>query len=261
MALKKYLISVCIISRPSEDLGKCLKSIERQTYYKKEIVIHRETNKNFSELRNKIIKKAKGDIIVFVDSDCYAEKHWLEEVNKIFQDKKVVGFWGKVCYELDGRMPTISTRIISSDGSGTLTANAGFRAKILKRIRFDEEIWAGEDKAINARMKKFGKIVYSNDAIVFHTKQKWTFKSVIKHSTKYVDNLKLYFKYNVPISKIGPIVYPEHYLIILFPPLIFLFNAIRSFYDLKICAGNYIEKVYARLLIWKFAIKNKKFLL
>ncbi len=261
MAIKKHNISVCIIARPNENIKKCLGSIKNQTYGKKEIVVYKEFNRNFAALRNKVIEKAKGDIIVFLDSDCHAERHWLEEVNKIFQDRKIVGFWGRVCYELDGKMPTISTRIISNDGNGTLTANAGFKADLLKKEKFDTSIRAGEDKAINKRMRKHGKIIYSDKTIVFHTKQKWSFDGIIKHATKYIDNLKLYYKYKVPVSKMGPIIYPEHYLILLFPPLILLFNSIRSFYDLKIAVGNYLEKVYARFLIWKFAIKYRKFII
>lgn len=257
---KKYHISVCIISRPNEDLTKCLESLKEQTYKPKEIVIHREIGR-FPVLRNKVADKAKYEIIVFIDADCYAEKHWLEEVNKIFQDKSIIGFCGKVCYELKGYQPTASTRIISNDGHDTMTANAGFRAKILKQVRFDEDINYLEDIIIFKRMSERGKIIYSQNTIVFHTYQEWTFKGAIKFAVKIEDFIKANKKYGVKLSKIGPIVNPQHYLIIFFPPILFLFHSVRSFKDLKILLAFYIEKIYTRILIWKYAIKNRVFLI
>ncbi len=257
MANQKHLISVCIISHPDENLDACLESLKQQSYNKKQIIVQKRIGR-FSELRNQIIEKAKGDIIAFIDADCKAEKHWLEEINNIFQDSSIIGVFGKVPYELKGKVPSISTRIINNEGQGVLTANAAFKADILKKVKFDESINSGEDKAIHKRLENHGKVIYSDTPIVFHTYQTWNFKSIINHSKKYIDLLKLNEIYSVPISKKGIFVWPEHYLIIIFPPLVLLLNSVRSFYDLKIALGNYIEKLYARLLIWKYAIKNKK---
>lgn len=258
MDVKKYFISVCIVARPKENLDKCVNSLKNQTYKNFEVVIHKEINK-FSIIRNKVIDKSNGELIVFIDADCYAHKHWLNEMNLLFQDKDIICVWGKVCYELHGNMPTISTRIVDNDGNRTVTANAGFRADLLKKVRFDEEFYAAEDKIINERLKKFGKIVYSGNPLVFHTHQRWSFKGIINHAKKIEDDILANIKYNIPLDKFGIIVHPSHYLIIFFPFLIFITNSIRSFYDLKIAIGNYIEKVYTRILIWKSAIKNKKF--
>ncbi len=257
---KKYSISVCIIARPNLDLSKCLESIENQTYKNFEIVIHKEFG-SFPKLRNKVIEKAKNEIIVFTDADCYAEKHWLEQVNKIFQDKKVIGFHGKVCYELNGKFPTASTRIVTNDGQDTMTANAGFRAKILKKVKFDEEINYLEDKILFKRMSKHGKIIYSKNAIIFHEYQEWNFKKTILYAKKVEDFLKANKKYNFPIQKIGPVVFPKHFPIIFFPPLLFLFHSIRSSKDLKIVIAMYFEKLYTRFLIWRYALKNGEFLI
>lgn len=259
MAFKKYNISVCIIAHPDEKhLPKCLESLEIQTFKPKEIIVHKEVG-SFSKLRNKVIEKSKYEIIVFIDADCYAEKHWLEEINRIFQDKSIIGFHGKVCYGLNGKFPTASTRIITNDGQDTMTANAGFRADILKKVKFDEEINYLEDKILFSKISKYGKLIYSNDAIVFHEYKEWNFKQAIKYAKKVEDFLKANKKYNFPIQRIGPIIYPQHFLIIFFPPLLFFFNSIRSSKDLKITIANYIEKIYTRFLIWKYAIRNGEF--
>lgn len=261
MDVKKYFISVCIIAKPGENMSKLNESLNEQTYKNFEVVLHQEFD-DFPKLRNRVIAKSKGELIAFTDADCYVEKHWLEEINNAFQDKDIVGVWGKVCYELkNGAMPTISTRIVDNNGDRTVTANASFRGDLLRRVKFDEDFYAAEDKILNERLKPYGKLIYNNKIIVFHTYQKWTFKSIIKHSKKVEDILKMHYKYNIPFARAGPIVYPSHWLVILFPPIIFIVNAIRSPYDVKIALGNYLEKICIRFLIWKFAIKNKKFLI
>jgi len=261
MAFKKHNISVCIIAHPEEkSLEKCLDSIKNQTFNPKEVVVHKEIG-SFSKLRNKVIDKAKYEIIAFIDADCYAEKHWLEEINNIFQDKSIIGFHGRVCYELNGKFPTASTRIVTNDGQDTMTANAGFRADILKKVKFDEEINYLEDRILFKRMSKHGKIIYLNDAIVFHENKEWNFKQTINFAKKVEDFLKAHKKYGFHIKKIGPIVYPQHFPIIFFPPLLFLFHSVRSLKDIKIVIASYIEKIYTRFLIWKYAIKNNEFLI
>ncbi|MEK6875339.1 MAG: glycosyltransferase family A protein [Nanoarchaeota archaeon] len=259
MVVKKHSISVCIIAKPYENIDKCLNSIKNQIYSPKEIVVHRGIGR-FSVLRNNALDKASGEIIVFIDSDCYSEKHWLEEINYIFLDKSIIGFFGKVCYELNGNFPTAKTRVISNDGNDTMTANAGFRSDILKRVRFDEDFNYLEDKILFKRMKKEGKIIYSNEAIVFHEYQEWTFKKAINYAKKVEDFLKADKKYGMPINRLGPLIYPQHILIIFFPPILFLYHSIRGLKDLNILTAMYMEKIYTRLLIWRYAIKNREFL-
>lgn len=260
MANKKYNISVCIISRPKENLDKCLDSLKMQTYKPKEIVIHRELGK-FPVLRNKVIDKAKYEIIAFIDADCHADKHWLEEINNSFQDKSIIGIHGKICYELKGKFPTASTRIVTNDGQDTMTANAAFRAEILKEVRFDETINYLEDRILFNRMSKRGKLIFNKNAIVFHEYTEWTFSKMINSAKKVEDFLKANKKYGFPIQKVGPLVYPQHIPILLFPPILLGFHSIRSIKDFKIVTATYLEKIFTRFLIWKHAFKNKKLLI
>jgi GT2 family glycosyltransferase len=257
---KKYNISVCIIARPKDDISRCLASLRQQTYPPMEIVVHRELG-SFSKLRNKVIDKAHGEIIAFTDSDCTVEKHWLEEINQVFKNKSILGCYGKVCYELGGKTPTISTRLVSNKEGALLTSNAAFRADIIKKVRFDEEINYLEDIILFIKMQQIGKIIYAPALIVFHDYQEWNFKRAVLYAKKIEDFIKANEKYNIPLDKFGPIVNPLHYLIILFPPILFLFHSIRNFKDIKIAIAVYIEKVYTRLLIWKYAILHRKFLI
>ena len=200
------------------------------------------------------------EIIAFIDADCHAEKHWLEEINNSFQEKSIIGVHGKVSYELNGKFPTASTRIVTNDGQDTMTANAAFRAEILKKVRFDEEINYLEDKILFKRMSLKGKLVFNENAIVFHEYTEWTFKKIINSARKVDDFLKANKKYNFPIQKIGPIVYPQQIIVILFPPLLFFFHSVRNSKDIKTIIAMYLEKIYTRLLIWRYALKTEEFI-
>ena len=248
--MKNYFISVCIISHPKENMDKCLDSLKKQSYKNVEIVVQRETGR-YSELRNKIIQKAKGEIIAFIDADCYASTNWLEEINKTFQDKELLGFFGKVCYELHGKAPSIATRIVSNDCEGKCTANAAFRAKILKKVRFDEDFNTLEDWTLSWRLEKYGKIIYLNDAVVFHTPQKWSIRKLIRHSRVIDDYILAEKKYGKKMPKRFGIHFPGQFAIVIFPFIIPIIYPIRSAYDLRIAIGIYLEKLLSRYRLWK----------
>lgn len=41
--------------------------------------------------RNEGIKAAKGNVIAFIDADCIADKHWLEEIKNTFENEDIDG--------------------------------------------------------------------------------------------------------------------------------------------------------------------------
>lgn len=51
------------------------------------VTIINQENQGLSEARNTGVKKAKGDYLIFVDSDDYIEKDLLKEINKVLDNK------------------------------------------------------------------------------------------------------------------------------------------------------------------------------
>ena len=117
-------------------VNKCLDSIFNQTFKDFEVIvvndgtqdnsmdivkkynvtIINQENKGLSEARNNGVKKAKGDYIIFVDSDDYIEKDLLMKINestknnpdlvrfqaKEINDKETKEYHEKPFYDLDG---------------------------------------------------------------------------------------------------------------------------------------------------------------
>ena len=97
---KKASIIICSLNRP-ESLNRCLASIERQDFKDYEIILCEEEGR-LVELKDKGWRKAKGEIIIWLDDDIeIADNNWLKNIVTIFDTKKdIVGVTGAT-YVLD----------------------------------------------------------------------------------------------------------------------------------------------------------------
>lgn len=100
------------------DTLECISSLTNQDYDNKEIIIVMDKNDELydmlirsvpesvniiindipglSEARNLGIKSANGDIVVFIDDDAIADKNYISNLIKNYDDEKVVGVTGKI---------------------------------------------------------------------------------------------------------------------------------------------------------------------
>jgi len=141
----------------------------------------RQKNSGPASARNAGAKIAKHEIIVFLDSDCVAEKNWLEEMLKPFADRNVVGVQGayksmqkeiiaqfnqleiEQRYEIMQKQKTI-------DWIGSYSA--AYRKEVfLKEGGFDEGFLtsSGEDPDLSYTLSEKGyRLVFDPKAVVFH---------------------------------------------------------------------------------------------
>ncbi|MCX8190164.1 MAG: glycosyltransferase [Candidatus Diapherotrites archaeon] len=135
-----------------------------------------------AKARNNGARIAKGNILLFIDSDCIAEKNWLKEMVRPFVDSKVSAVQGAyktkqkslvarfVQLEIEERYEKM-LRSKEVDWIGTYSA--AYRREIfLQEGGFDERFTkaSGEDPELSYRIqKKGGKIIFNPKAIVHHT--------------------------------------------------------------------------------------------
>ncbi len=132
--------------------------------------------------RNFGAKKAKGEIILFIDSDCVPSRNWLKEMTKPFNNKDIIGVSGtyrtlnknKIIarfegYEIEKRHKRMAQqKYIDFIGS----YSAAYRKNIFLKFKgFDTSfpIASGEDPELSFRIAKAGyKMVFNPKAFVYH---------------------------------------------------------------------------------------------
>ncbi|MEK6970137.1 MAG: glycosyltransferase [archaeon] len=184
-------------------LNECLDALLQQTTHPEEIIVVddgsrdstpqiaksyslvtlvSQENQGPAHARNAGAQKALGDIILFIDSDCIAEKEWLEEMLRPFDDANIVGVQG--AYKT--RQKALTARFDQLDIEYRYegmkrkkkldwigTYSAAYRKKIfIDEKGFDETFprASGEDSEFSYRLAEKGMALkFAPNAIVYHT--------------------------------------------------------------------------------------------
>lgn len=168
--------------------------------------------------RNKGIEKAKGDIIVFIDDDCWVGEKWLEALVKPFDDVKIMvttsgthiphsNFFGDCVSALGfpggGSLGFDKVWKVSSDGYTTHLAagNCAMRRCVFDKVGlFDQTLKSGaEDAELSFRIEKAEiPIKYVPEGYAFH-EARTTWKSFVRWQLRR-GRANYHFK-----QKVGPI--------------------------------------------------------
>lgn len=89
----KVSIIICSLKRP-ESLSRCVDSIKKQDFKDYELVVCEEEGR-LVDLKDKGWRKAKGEILIWIDDDIVCSPGWLKNIVTIFDRRKdVVGVTG-----------------------------------------------------------------------------------------------------------------------------------------------------------------------
>ncbi|CAN5148016.1 hypothetical protein BH09PAT2_BH09PAT2_10980 [soil metagenome] len=194
----KNMISVILIVKNDRKIEKTLAALEKvQKPQKTEIIVvdasegqlngiknkHTDINwitfenKNkkkttIPDQRNAGIKAARGNIIVFIDSDCKPEKDWLLEITKYIIDGSENIVAGRVVVDDKNSPHEIETeKNLHETYIGECpTMNVAYSIDLFKTIGlFDENFRYGSDVDISWRAIQAGyKIRFNPEAIIYH---------------------------------------------------------------------------------------------
>lgn len=140
-----------------------------------------EPEKNISLARNKAVKEADGDFILFIDDDGYADMNLLSEYNKNIEIYKPDGLFGNVIPYFDDGVPDwikkgkFFHRAVQRTGEKTKytrTGNCIIKTDLLKSIEgpFDPEygLTGGEDINLFSKLQQNGaNFIFCAEAIVY----------------------------------------------------------------------------------------------
>ncbi len=197
-------VVICTKDRP-EDLARAIASVRAsgEAGRNAEIVVVEEADaprdlrdvryvhlpregRGFGYARNAGLRAARGDVVVFMDDDCEAERGWLGALLEPFRgDAHVLGVAGAVMVRDCGRIG-YAENILGFPGGGLRyrhaaqglltptrflsTCNCAYRREaILRAGEFPEEAsLGGEDFVLAERVAALGPCVYAPDAVVYH---------------------------------------------------------------------------------------------
>ncbi len=162
-----------------------------------------DVGKSRGSARNAGLRKAKGELIAFIDSDVVLPLDWLEKAKELLEkEEKIAGVGGPglsvdkspVSNALDKLLfGKISTEK-SSHVEGLATMDALFKKSAVDGIFFDESFETAEDPefCFQVREKCF-KLLYSNELFVYHH-HPTTLRGLLKKWFVYGYNYTLPFK-------------------------------------------------------------------
>lgn len=202
---KKFSIVITYLRDGSPEV---LESINKMDYLKKDYEILCLPGPGSPSIyRNKGADKGKSKIIAFIDDDAMVHKDLLKNAEQFFREHSEIdivggpqltpsdekGFALISGYALSSKFGGWSTsnryekkRLnLNADDTYLTTAIMFCKKDVFKRVRFDENLFPGEDSKFVKEAKEAGfKIAYSPDLIVYH-KRRPTLKKFIKQIFNY----------------------------------------------------------------------------
>jgi len=217
---KKPIISIIVpVFNAEKTIKRCLNALTKQTYQNEKyeiIVVDNDSTDNSANIirefpvvllsekrahnsymaRNRGLSHAKGEILAFIDADCIADKNWLKNLVKPFQDESVGVVAGEVLsdkprnlvqgfYEYSEflKQGKKVTSKIAALGAG----NTALRKNIFDIVgTFDADFRWGGDNDLGIRIQKETNylIKFAENARVYHT-HRASLKGLIKHAYTY----------------------------------------------------------------------------
>lgn len=212
-----HKVSVVLLTKNSAlTVRKALESIFNQTHMPDEVIVIDGNSKDntlkivrefpvkivsepgagFGHARNVGVENATGDIIFFIDSDCYAEPDWIEKALPHFGNSEIAGVTGQtrlwntesgvarfLAY-VGGRMNMPMKRLFMKIAP---TMNLAVRRKVIHEVGgFDETLIRCEDTDLTYKISQRYKILYEPKAVVWFKGSptlKTASKKCIRHFT------------------------------------------------------------------------------
>lgn len=193
------MISVIIPAYNEEkNIGKCLKALRKSDYGGRfETIVGNNAStddtrdisleladkvvdvgqRGIAHARNGAILASEGDIIACTDADCLVGKHWLSEIDRAFEDPKVVGVTGPIHPITDRAKHKAMYTLLWTGLCKTLVDlgmpafpgnNCAYRREHLFRAGlFNVEVCPGEDIELSQRMRRMGEFRFQHGARVY----------------------------------------------------------------------------------------------
>lgn len=171
-------------------------------------VLH-QRRQGISSARNLGVINSTGEIIAFIDSDCFATRDWLRNLVGGFVGREIGGIGGRLSNdnpetELEKYMAKLTDNWqshLKDSRPYLLTANAAYSRKAIETVGlFDKDLVTGEDADISWRVRNAGfKIIYEPSAIAYYKCRSTLYGMVIQQFYYGKGWAQLQLKYKIPV--------------------------------------------------------------
>lgn len=190
--------------------------------YSFDLVLLSESTPGSYAARNKALESAKGNWLLFTDSDCIPFSNWIENAHKLTEAKEAELFAGRINVistqenrfsKFDQAFAFPNEKYVSEENFG-VTANLLVKKEVFDKVgEFNFQLMTGGDSEFCNRANRQGfKIKYCEDFVVSHpareswkqlkTKAKRFGGRLPKGKNKFVVLLKLLGKFRVRIDDV-----------------------------------------------------------
>lgn len=232
--LKK--VSIIVITYNARgDLEECLHSLVKQDYDNFEIIVvndgstdgtdeflenlfsqtsikmlyfNNKKNLGVAGARNVGINHSTGEIIAFIDADCIADRRWVSEMVKVFNED-IVAVGGKILDHCIKNVWELTEKghgyIASSEGYVPFIkgCNMSFNSKVLNKFMFNTELKYGyEELLLCQHLRDHGYKIYYQPRALVHHKRRSSLSALFKKkylegvsSVWYLKKLNKFFMY------------------------------------------------------------------
>lgn len=163
------------------------------------ITIDRNTYPSIT--RNIGAKNAKGDILIFIDDDCEADKDWILHAASEVSNIRIGAVGGRIVGKsrrffsqcTDFANFYMYQSLHREERASLNTSTLAIRKNLFFELNgFDETLRVGEDVELCARLASLGyKLIYQPDMVVWHNHGKDTLVKMLKHSYFWGENAGL----------------------------------------------------------------------
>lgn len=287
------LVSVVVpVYNGGQTIGGCLRALIAQSYGDIEIIvcddksadetvdivtklaqsdarirlIPSSVNTGPAGARNRGLRQTRGSLVFFTDDDVLVPPDWIENGLRIFADTGCLGVEGQIIYVSETYRPYYSDRPVwNTSGGHFMMANMAYRRDVLFEVGLlNEAFRVMEDRDLALKVQKRGDIVFSKAFTVIHVRDRRTVKSFLLEARASASWAQFCI-INGQRDQMAWFIYrPVKLLTLIFPPLIFsrYFSArFKSPFDYILLLALYPRLWYERILVWKYAIRYKKFII
>ncbi len=202
-----YHLEVIVVDNDPQTTGKA--SIEKAKLQTNlDLKYFTQPIKNISMTRNKAVKEASGELILFIDDDGVADQNWVQHMVSSLIKYEADGVFGTVLPYYHEECPEwiksgdFFDRLIQASGEPTRfmrTGNCLIKASLLKSVEgpFDPKfgLSGGEDSNLFGKLKSKGaKFVFCKEGIVYdyvpleRANLNWLMKRRFRNGTTFVKN-------------------------------------------------------------------------